>query len=169
MTPPQVLPHDIESALVRLQGFISIVEADARAQLTDPQGLIDSAQSAVKTLRLACAPALNQVPLQHLTQSIDAILLDDDSLMGQTWSYAAHLAGRNLRVFDSPQALFAITPTLAQDVSIFIDLNLGHELSGLEVCERLFAQGFRDLHLATGANPTKTPAWLKITGKNPPF
>lgn len=51
--------HDLESALVRLAGFIKIIDEDARATLTDPNGLLNSAESALMTLRTACEPYLS--------------------------------------------------------------------------------------------------------------
>ena len=60
MKPQPPSRHDLSSAIVRLQGFIDIVESDAKTKLVDADAVLKSARTAVATL----AEATDHLPTQ---------------------------------------------------------------------------------------------------------
>lgn len=100
----------------------------------------------------------------------DAVLLDDDVFVRESWRIHGEDNGLALRIFESADALLAAVATIDKGVPIFLDVELGRG-RGEEVARQLFAQGYRELYLATGYAPKDLklqPGIKGVIGKTPP-
>ncbi len=55
---------------------------------------------------------------------------------------------------------------------IYVDSDLGNNLKGEVLSEKIYSMGFSEIYMATGhiAEDIKVPAWIKgVRGKTPPF
>lgn len=100
-----------------------------------------------------------------------AVLIDDDALVRISWKLAAKKSGVLLHTFATPADFLAQRRNFEKNIPIYIDSELGEGVKGETIAETFRAEGFTDLTLETGHPPEKfsAPAWLKITGKEPPF
>jgi signal transduction histidine kinase len=100
-----------------------------------------------------------------------AALLDDDELTLLTWRTAARVAKVELRAYRQPRDLLAAAEFLPRTVPLYIDSELGADVSGEEIAAALHGKGFTDITLATGHPPERFAAhrWLKVRGKEPPW
>ena len=100
-----------------------------------------------------------------------AILLDDDPLVHMNWKLAAKAAAVELKVFKNKEDFAAEVKSLPKDTPIYIDSDLGNNVKGEDIALELRKKGFTELTMATGHGPEKFAhlAWLKVTGKEPPF
>ncbi len=85
-------------------------------------------------------------PLKHL----DAILIDDDPLMGYVWTETAKSSHKSFEWFNDPELFFAKAEQYAPNVEIYIDVSLAQNVKGQDVAIKLSQLGFANLHLATG-------------------
>lgn len=112
---------------------------------------------------------------------LDAVLIDDESLVRRIWSYQAEEAGMKLACFSTSRAFLAISERVSKALPIYVDLNLESE-SGYDVLERLRSEGFSNLYLATGESKSelelkriafvsgtvgKESPWIKISSPSP--
>ncbi len=106
-------------------------------------------------------------------QFFDAILIDDDEeLVHMSWAMAANTAGKTLKSFSHPDQFFAVADKLEMSSSVYVDANLGAEIKGEVVAEKIFKMGFSNVYLATGyeaANYTQYTFLKGVLGKEPPF
>ncbi len=103
---------------------------------------------------------------------LDAVLLDDDPLVHLAWKASEARHGKKTRKFDSAARFLGELPVIDRSVPLYIDLNLGAGMSGLEVAEQARRMGFRFIHLATGAEPAAVgavPGLTSVQGKDPPW
>ncbi len=103
---------------------------------------------------------------------VDAVLIDDDPLTLASWKMAADLQHKKIRCFAEPNEFIAKQGEFSKDSPIYIDVNLGRNISGVDVAKRVFALGFRNLYLSTGysASDFSELTFLKgVVGKSPPF
>jgi hypothetical protein len=78
----------------------------------------------------------------------DLVLIDDDTLVRETWTVGAEEAGLRLLALDDwaclePDVVGSATP-------IFVDLHLGQTRSGRECVRDLARKGFQRLYVTTG-------------------
>ncbi len=107
-------------------------------------------------------------PLKHL----DAILIDDDPLMGYVWTETAKTSNKSFEWFNDPELFFAKVEQYDPNVEIYIDVSLAKNVKGQDVAIKLSQMGFANLHLATGyeADSIDKPAVVKtIIGKDCPL
>ena len=118
------------------------------------------------SVEAAAAPESGPAP-----EPKSAILLDDDLLVHMNWKLAAKTAGVELRVFQTPEQLAAAAEGLPGDIPVYIDSDLGDNISGEDIAEGLRGKGFTNLTMTTGYGPEKFAhfPWLKVIGKEPPF
>lgn len=138
----------------------------------------DTVRSACGALGIKLLPKglASQVPICFVDQaSIDsstpknAVLLDNDPLILQTWARSAEKAGIKLSTFATEADLFFALSTFPTSTPIYLDLNLGSDHDGIQIATRLHELGYGNLFLATGAEARGIPTWLKRVGKRPPF
>ena len=100
-----------------------------------------------------------------------AVLLDDDMLVQMNWQLAARAAGVEFSAFETPGEFAAGLEGLPKDTPLYIDSELGAGVKGEAIAQDLRGKGFSDLTLTTGHSPERfrDMAWLKVTGKEPPW
>lgn len=101
--------------------------------------------------------------LEKRTSGPDLILLDDDSIIRDSWLLEAEAAGLRLLALSNDELLdeYLLDPT----TPIFIDYELGNERSGLEVAKELKNRGHSQIVLISGYEslPTKIPNYISAT------
>lgn len=110
--------------------------------------------------------------------TVDAILVDDDQLTRLAWKVRAKQAGKAIEVFANEQQLVSFVFGLSGvseiplETPIYVDLLLGDNVRGEEICRRLSEKKFSHLILTTGLDPetvSHPPYVLKVIGKSPPW
>lgn len=104
----------------------------------------------------------------------DAVLIDDDELVGATWRMAAQRAGQRLLVLASAEAFWSRAPHVSRTVPIYVDYNLSQERSGQQLVKELHAAGFAQLYIETGYDVAEITASVRrllidVQGKCPPW
>lgn len=100
------------------------------------------------------------------------VLIDDDELTRESWSLMAEEKNITLHAFANIQEFESACLNLPSDVAIYVDSNLGGEVSGEVYARTLYQQGFLNIFIATGSDPEKFIRfpWVKgVIGKEPPF
>lgn len=82
-----------------------------------------------------------------MSQNIDAILIDDDPLILETWAYYALKKNINLIKFSSHGEFFNSLNVYNFPFStiIYIDSNLGYEIKGELVAKNIYDLGFHTI------------------------
>ena len=102
----------------------------------------------------------------------DAVLIDDDPLVRMTWKHAASGAGKKLLSFSSPAEFFRALSGIHRKTAIYIDQELGGQITGIQAAARMTEFGFTEIYLATGHKgiPRRELEHLKgVVGKEPPW
>lgn len=105
---------------------------------------------------------------------MDAILIDDDPLVHAMWEFAAVKRNKKILPFYSPYDFFeyCLNNYLLNHTPIYIDLNLGNDLTGEIIAKDIYKLGYTNLYLITGEDKqlSKSLYWIKaISGKEPPW
>ena len=114
------------------------------------------------------------VPVEtNAKQKPDAVLLDDDEMVTNTWSHSAKRYKRDLRTYTNRQSLLSEVDSFDENTDFYIDSNLGDD-KGEEVVKILHAKGFKRLFIASGSPKSdksiaelilglvpKTPPWIQ--------
>ncbi len=104
--------------------------------------------------------------------NVDVIILDDNSSLTDAWILHGEKVGKQVRAYNNIQTLRSEIMSYKKDIPIYIDSDLGCNLSGQELAKELYEQGFGNLYLCTGfpANSFNEMYWIKdILGKEAPF
>jgi len=104
--------------------------------------------------------------------TLDAVLIDDDSLVHMVWKLAAGEQGKTLLLCANEAEFMARANEISFDTPIYIDQNLESGVKGVEVAGRLSERGYSNLYLSTGEEPSVIGeyAFLKnVVGKSPPW
>lgn len=111
--------------------------------------------------------------VKEICPRLDAVLIDNDSLVRDTWKILAEKNGKAVLVYSGAEALLANIDSIDRTTPIYIDFNLENEqMCGIAVAEELHRRGFRELFLSTGVDPDELPRSDKIKGvrgKEPPW
>lgn len=78
------------------------------------------------------------------------VLVDNDPLVRLNWSISAKHKDIDLNVFASSHELLKELAKIEHDTPIYLDDDLGEEMRGVDLAEKLFKRGFTNLHLCTG-------------------
>ena len=100
-----------------------------------------------------------------------SILLDDDTLVRELWTYVYSAKKIPFTSFGSVDEFQAALPRFAKTDFYYIDQDLNHELSGTDIARNLIERGYENIYLASGheAEGLPTVAGLKgYVGKSPP-
>lgn len=109
------------------------------------------------------------VPLQ-MSRSTH-VLIDDDSLIHQTWSAQARRLGINLKTYFSVDEFLADAAEFDKDTKIFIDSSLGNDVKGEVESLRISSLGFGEIYLTSGhpkENFTDYSHLKAVVSKRPP-
>ena len=107
---------------------------------------------------------------------LDAVLVDDDTLVHTTWNLVARQRKKVLKTYLSPDALLKELADIPKDTPIYIDSNLGRGIKGEDLLKDLSSRGYTSLWLATGYEPDGfvakldgTPGFRGVQDKSPPW
>ncbi len=112
------------------------------------------------------------IELKQPLKRLDAILIDDDPLMGYVWTETAKTSNKLFEWFNDPELFFAKAEQYEPSVEIYIDVSLAKNVKGQDVAIKLAQMGFANLHLATGyeADTIDKPSVVKtVIGKDCPL
>jgi len=101
----------------------------------------------------------------------DAVLVDDHIWIRKGWELSAARSGVRLLTCRSMPEFLAVQQALPRSTALFIDSDLGDEMTGEQFAATLFDQGFTNIYLATGFDAGGFPPmpWLRgVLGKDPP-
>ncbi len=112
------------------------------------------------------------VPIRRLAlpKRIDAVLIDDDAWIRDSWTDSLRRAGGSLLACAGRSEFFAAESAIAKTTPIFIDYHLRRDNGG-SLGEKLHSLGFSELYVATGSPASDLPPmpWAKaIIGKDVP-
>jgi FixJ family two-component response regulator len=109
-------------------------------------------------------------------QDIDAVLLDDDTLVHRTWNLVARQKNKSIKTYLEVKAFLADIDNIPKETPIYFDSHLGQGHRGEDLIKHLSSLGYRNLTLATGCEPSqvagilsKTPGFRGIQDKSPPW
>ncbi|MGE4233071.1 MAG: sensor histidine kinase [Bacteriovoracia bacterium] len=99
----------------------------------------------------------------------DLVLIDDDPLVHELWRSTAKRKALRLLALEKEQDLH--TFQVALDTPIYVDKNLGNEVSGIDVARRIYEAGFKKIYLTTGEDISESKGlelFAGIAGKEFP-
>jgi len=106
-------------------------------------------------------------------KEVFTVLIDDDPLVRITWKMAAERRGIPLKVFSRVEEFEKFKAQLDFSSLIYIDSQLDDGVRGEEIARQLSGEGFTQIYLATGFDPSEfegyRPFLKGIIGKEPPF
>lgn len=115
-----------------------------------------------------------QINLKHQAAQtpLDLIFIDDDKTLRRCWQLAANAQGKSILTFASTTEFETVLANIDRNTPLYIDSNLGDNITGEEYAKQLFEQGFHEIYLATGyaADQFDPMPWIRgISDKYPPF
>lgn len=126
----------------------------------------------VKIIPKSYVPYIQITQISGSQDSNRIVFIDDDEMMRTTWIFAAEEAGQSISTYSSFDEFIHELNNYSKSTLIYIDSDLGNNIKG-EICaKRLFDQGLREIHLATGHSKDRFNhmPWIKtVVGKEPPF
>jgi hypothetical protein len=93
-----------------------------------------------------------------------SILLDDDSLVRDLWTYVYGSKNKPFVCFDNPRDFFSALPTFKKTDLYYIDQDLGADIKGAEIARDLIANGYLNVYLASGHEPEDLPVIVGLKG-----
>jgi hypothetical protein len=104
----------------------------------------------------------------------EIVLLDDDDLVRMVWETSAKNNSLNFRSFSTNEELLNFIKKFSAETLFYIDSSLCDGVKGEDVAKELYKEGFTELYLATGHDPSsfdvdKMPFIKGIFGKEPPW
>jgi signal transduction histidine kinase len=111
------------------------------------------------------------IKLEHHLEKVDAILIDDESVIREAWKSIARSTGKRLSVFSTVSDFLRECGSYHPSNPVYIDSNLGNGIKGEEQAKKIHTRGFRTLYLVTAHLPSQFPPmpWIKgILGKSFP-
>lgn len=111
------------------------------------------------------------IEIKSLPILYDWVLIDDDILIHQTWSFASKEAKKDFLSFFAESDFMDACDNIDKSSSIYVDANLGNGKKGEDLAKKLHTIGFVNIFIATGNDPedVKVGAFIKgIIGKYPP-
>jgi|GEM_PF-3585972 len=88
-------------------------------------------------------PSKNRLPKK-------LVLIDDDELVRMTWSFSGRKRGIEVLTFKSIADFLKSSSDFDRGLPIYVDSNLGEGIKGELESEKIYAQGFQYIKLATG-------------------
>jgi len=107
-----------------------------------------------------------------LHEQPDLILIDDDTDIHFAWRLSACEVEKKVKLYETAESFFAEAHIYEKHVPVYVDSNLKNGVKGELVSKTIHDQGFANLYLATGYDPSTfgdLPWIKKIVGKAPPW
>ncbi len=92
-------------------------------------------------------------PFDSKVNSYDLVLIDDDPMIHELWHFEASQVGKRLQAVLNPSELDI--GQLDPEIPIFVDKNLGNDISGVDVARGLYEKGFTNISLTSGERISK--------------
>ena len=86
-----------------------------------------------------------------------SILVDDDSLVRDLWTYVHQIKNRPFVCFSNVDDFLAALPGFTAEDFYYVDQDLNHVLSGSDLARDLIARGYPNVYLASGHEPEDLP------------
>ena len=100
------------------------------------------------------------------------VLIDDDPLVRELWEIIAAKEKKTLQLYSSFDQFIEHKAQIGKEATIFIDLNLGNNQSGLVLAKELYQLGYGKIYITTG-EPMEEGSSIEyimgVVGKEPPF
>ena len=118
------------------------------------------------------------IPIEVLSDNektlsnVSAVLIDDDELVRMDWEINAKNKGIKFMAFNNSGEFIKLAPKLNKDVHVYIDSNLGEDLSGEQIAKQINEMGIDNIYLTTGFEKGRfgNLPWVKeIVGKKTPW
>jgi len=109
---------------------------------------------------------------KNILQSPDLVLIDDDPTLRESWEIVATLNNIKFKAFDTAKNFLTHINFITKTTPIYIDYHLDSHQSGIDFAKKLYEQGFSQIYLSTGFEPSEFDnyPWVKkIVGKEFPF
>lgn len=126
-------------------------------------------------VKIAPKHSIGSIPI-HLNLSkpietdIDSILIDDDPLIHSTWEILAKEKNKKVYSYYTINDFMNEASKFRKDISVYVDNNLGENMSGESGSKIIYDNGFTNIILATGLELENLPYWIKAQqGKDCPF
>ncbi len=100
----------------------------------------------------------------NLTHLLDAILIDDDPLIGSLWEMDAKEKNKNFLWFSNPKDFLQSAETFSKATPIFIDISLSDGMRGELVAQKIINLGFKKIYFATGYQMSSIEIPNGVTG-----
>ncbi|MBL7543917.1 MAG: HAMP domain-containing histidine kinase [Bdellovibrionaceae bacterium] len=123
----------------------------------------------VKIIPKAMA-GLVPIEIGSKAERIDAILIDDDSIVHMTWKISATQSGKKFVGFKNYNDFLKHTNEFNLSTAVVIDLHLEDGVDGSLVAQHVFNLGFKNIFIGTGKAASEVPEfpWIKgVIGKAP--
>lgn len=106
------------------------------------------------------------VPIEILDRedSLDAILIDDDSLVHMTWSISAKQNEKKFLGFKDPVEFLSQANRFSLNTPIIIDLQLSNGVQGDVVAKQISELGFNNIFFGTGQSISSVPSFPGLKG-----
>ena len=116
------------------------------------------------------------VPVSILQQSkieYDAILIDDQPIVRDTWELVSKMKGKNFKSYSNPEEFFNEAKEIKKQTKVYIDSHLSEGRKGEVIAKDIKKLGFERIYLATGSSRDEFPdnmPWISgIRDKTCPF
>jgi signal transduction histidine kinase len=114
------------------------------------------------------------IPIEIMGKdSVDLILIDDDKMITDAWSFKAKHLGKSIATFNDTAIFMKEIDRYNKDIPLYIDSHL-YMQKGEDFAKELYDKyGFTNIYIATGYSKDEFPEgmyWIRsIVGKEPPF
>lgn len=102
----------------------------------------------------------------------DYILIDDKSVVRDTWQMGAKMADKRVATYSCVDEFMRDADIINKEVLVYIDSDLGGGERGEVLSEKIYNKGFKKIYLTTGFGKndfTNIPWITDIVDKEPPF
>ena len=114
---------------------------------------------------------LDELRLKTNDTNVQYVFLDNNQMVVDLWELAAQGKGVSFRAFKNAPDFLEFVASSDKDVCIYVDVDLGLELTGVDILKKLYNDGYKNLFLTTGySNCDFDMDFIKgVVGKEPPF
>lgn len=130
--------------------------------------LIKAKNLGIRILPKSMISSVSILPMKNY----DAVLIDDDELVHLIWRTFANEKGKTVGLFKTYEEFLIASTNIEREVNIYVDVNLGNGVDGIQSTLKIHDLGFTCIHLTTGyeAGSLEIPGFIKgVVGKDPAF